>query len=439
MNGKGILSSKWVACGTIIVMALIACGARGATSPAPGSLQEIYEDANRLAQMPEGRERAMAQYHSIIEIHRANEKAYHAALRELARCYSESGQAEEGVRFFIHLAQDQWNANRRDTLKEILNRLRLKHPDAVDSILAEMGVSSGSKARTATAIPSKELAEAILQREDKPLREKALEKVKQMLAGTSTDGEKKEGLATLRSALTAKFDRKPFRDLVPPLLLSEDPQIRALALRCLPALDGTVEDVPLVIPTAQDASAPVRQLVGGALIQLAKGEAAEAVIPVLIQLLQDEDSQVVEQTIRSMWGQYTSPEFDALLIELSYNQKYHHNVIYFCLSTIRSKSPTVCGRLVEELAQPDWNNSGRAAWGLTYGVTEEAKPLVEEGLLKALPQETNEYTRKEEFRALRNVATQKSRPFLQSVVDSEMETEEARRMARDILAKLDEN
>jgi HEAT repeat protein len=200
---------------------------------------------------------------------------------------------------------------------------------------------------------------------------------------------------------------------------------------------GTIEDLPLVIPLAEDPSAQVRELVGGVLIQLGKGACGETVIPALMQLLQDEDSKVVERTIRSMWGQYASPEFDALLIKLSYEQQYHHNVIYFSLSTMRRKSPAVCRRLVEVLGEPDWNDSGRAAWGLTYGVTDEAKALVEAGLLKALPEETNEGTRKNEFRALGRVATEASRPYLTSVVESDMETHEVRKTAREILASLD--
>jgi hypothetical protein len=97
----------------------------------------------------------------------------------------------------------------------------------------------------------------------------------------------------------------------------------------------------------------------------------------------------------------------------------------------------VCRRLVQELGDPDWNNSGRAAWGLTYGVSDEAKGLVEEGLLKALPEETNDYTREQEFRALRSVATEKSRPYLTSVANSQTETDKYKGLAREVLALLD--
>ncbi|UCD52046.1 MAG: HEAT repeat domain-containing protein [Phycisphaerales bacterium] len=433
---RDFLGLRSVGMGAIVFVLVLVGSVLASTGTESGTLQDLYEQARQLAQTPEGRAEAMAQYHRIIEIHRANARTYEAALRQLAKGYGEAEQVEEGTRFFIGLAQETWNVQRSDPLREILNQLRLKYPEQVDQVIAEMQ-SSRSRTRSVPPVAAQDLAQAILQRDDPLLREKGLERLAAMLAESASDADKQKGLATLRSALTAKFDRAPFRDLVLPLLASDDAQVRALALQCLPGLEATADDLPVLIPLAQDASAQVRERVGGALIQLGKGERGEIVIPALMQLLKDEESKVVEQTIRSMWGQYAAPDFDALLIELSYEQKYHHNVIYFCLSTMRSKSPAVCRRLVEVLAEPDWNDSGRAAWGLTYGVTEEAKALVEEGLLKALPEETHDYTRQNELRALARVATEKSRPYLTSVVESDMETDETRDAARRILAALD--
>lgn len=178
--------------------------------------------------------------------------------------------------------------------------------------------------------------------------------------------------------------------------------------------------------------------VGTALISIGQGKEKEKVIPALTILLRDQDRNIVERTLRSMWGQYSSPEFDELLIEVAKRDRECRGwVIYHALSTMRSKSVAVCRRLVEELSEPDWNNSGRAAWGLTYGVTEDAKSLVEEGLLKALPEETHDYTRENELRALHGVGTEKSRLYLQSVIDSPLETDKFKQLAREVLASLD--
>lgn len=423
--------------GTVLAVLLSVCVTAHSAETKKGSLREVYEEAAQLAQTPEGLEKGISKYKSVIEIHRANEKVFQSALRQLGKCYADSGRTEDGIRFFMGLAYETWTAKQQDALRQILGEFGLKYPDLMERIAADMQLSSEQKRRIAPAAPSKELADAILQREDKLLRQKSLERLREMLSPNSSDEEKRSGLATLRSSLSAKFDRDSFRLLVLPLLKSEDEEIRMLALRCLPGLDATSEDLALVIPMADDASARVRMNVAGALIQLGKGEEKDKVVPALMKLLQDEDPNVVEQSIRSMWGQYSSPEFDRLLIELSRDPRYHHNAIYFGLSTQREKSAAVCRRLVEELDDPDWNNSGRAGWGLTYGVTEEAKSVVEEGLLRALPEETNTYTRTQEFRALRQVATEKSRSYLRSVADSEMETEEFRKLARDILKDMD--
>ena len=423
--------------GTVVAVLLSVCTTACSAETKQGSLREVYKEAAQLAQTAEGLEEGISKYKSVIEMHRANDKVFRSALRGLAKCYADSGRADDGIRFFISLAYESWATDQRDTLREILHEFGLKHPELMERVAADMRLSSEQKPRIAPAAPSKQLADAVLQREDKLLRQESLERLREMLSPDSSVADKKSALATLRSSLSAKFDRDPFRFLVLPLLKSEDEEIRMLALRCLPGLGATSQVLSLVIPMADDASARVRMNAAGALIQLAKGEEKQKVVPALMKLLQDDDPDVVEQSIRSMWGQYCSPEFDRQLIELSRDPRYHHNVIYFGLSTMRSKSVAVCRRLVEELDDPDWNNSGRAAWGLTYGVTDEAKSVVEEGLLRALPEEMNPYTRRQEFRALRQVTTEKSRAYLRSVADSEMETEEFRKLARDILTDMD--
>ena len=400
-------------------------------------LQEAYDDARELAQVPEELEGAIAKYRSVIEMHLANEKLYQSALRELARSYEDSGLTEQGIRFFITLAYQTERTRRPNTLREILGGFQLKHPELVRKIAADMPGSSGGKPKATAVAPMEDLVTAIVQRKDLGLREKSLERLREMLSPESPSGRKRSALDTLRRSLTARFDRDPFRPLVLPLLKSEDAQIRKLALQCLPALNATSLDLGLVVPMARDVSSDVRMHVGSALIALGQGDHPEQVVPALTELLNDSDPKVVDRTIHSMCGLYSSPEFDELLISLSRHPQYHHNAIYFCLSTMRSKSVPVCRRLIEELDDPDWNNSGRAAWGLTYGVVKDARTLVEDGLLRALPEEMNENTRTQEFLALRGVATENSRQYLSSVVASEMETEKFKELARTILKDLD--
>lgn len=289
-----------------------------------------------------------------------------------------------------------------------------------------------------TAAAPEEFAKAIQQRKDSVLRADALKILEGKLREDSSPSEKIWALSALRRAITAKFDREPFRALVLPKLQSNSPQIRELALVCLTGLDCDLDVLDAIVEMASDNDPKVRSRVGLALIQIGQGEASDTVIPALTQLLQDANRDVITSTIRSMWGQYSSPEFDALLIELSNTQAFHGVAIYHALSTMRPKSVPVCERLIEELDEPDWNNSGRAAWGLTYGVPEAAYQVVEEALVAAIPEELHDYTREQEYRALANVATERSRPMLENVIASEMETDGDKERARAILNRLDQ-
>jgi len=433
--------SRW----RVLALMLILVGIGAAADAAgPGSLQEAYTQAQQLAPTPAGRDQAIAGYQALIETHLANEAVFDAALRQLARAYLEAGRGEEGIRFFANVGP-KLMARRGDTFRDIMNQFRQKYPEQVQVAWDQMMAaarretpSARRETRAAVGVPVPELSTAILQRSDADLREKALARLRTMLATEAPDGGKKQGLATLGAVLTAKFDRRSFRELVLPLLQAQDPDLRALALRCLPGLDATLGDLAVVLPLVADASPQVRLEVAPALIGIGQGKEPEKVIPALMTLLRDLDRSILERTVRSLWGQYSSPEFDEFLIQLAKKDRECEGwVIYHALSTMRSKSPAVCRRLVEELSDLDWNNSGRAAWGLTYGVTAEAKSLVEEGLLKALPQETHDYTRENELRALRGVATEKSRPYLKSVVDSPLETDKFKQLARDVLAGLE--
>lgn len=421
-----------------VFLAASAClGAVAATTANAdeGSLKEAYEAAQKCAQSPQGRDAAMDQYRAIVETHLANEDAFRLALARLAEGYRQSGHVEEGIRFFVSIVDKTETPKTHELMKEIFTEFRLKHPEVLAKVISEKQDSPRPRRLDAAALTSRELAGAVLQRDDPQLRQKALGKLQGMLSSES-DEEQKKALATLLASLPAKFDRAPFRPVVLGLLKSDSPEVRALAVRCLPGMGATAAELGQVVPLADDPAAQVRMNVGGALVAIAQGKDEETVVPALMKLLEDSEPAVVERTIRTMWGQYSTPEFDKLLVELAEQPRYHHNVIYFCLSTMRRKSVAVCRRLVEELDDPDWNNSGRAAWGLTYGVPKEAGPLVEEGLLRALPEETNPYTRQQEFRALRGVATAKSIPYLKSMVESKTETEPFQQAAAEILAGL---
>lgn len=397
------------------------------------TVEQLYQQAEKLAADNQG-EQAAEKLKAAIELHLKNDAAFHKSLRALAAYYEATNQPEQGIRELFRLVGDEdVFRTRYEVFRDIVEKYSKKHPDLVREVQAEVQQAAREKRNGPILEPAPDIVDSILQREDEALRDKSLAKLKEMLGRESSVEAKRSALISLQKALPAKFDHKSFYTHVIPLIDSEDIGTRIMVLTVLPAIGGSETDLPAIIKHVDDKSLHVRKVVGTALAQIGKGKHGDLIIPALMKLMEDDEESVVENTIRSQWGQYSSPEYDKFLIELSLEPRHHHNVIYFCLSTMRSKSKSVCERLIDELADPDWNNSGRAAWGLTYGVEEDAKPTVETGLLAALPQETNEYTRKQEMRALAQVATNKSKDYLQSVVDSTLETDEFKNLAREIL------
>jgi len=248
--------------GLVGVVLIVLYGAMALAGGKGQSLQQLHDEANKLREKPETVEKAAGVYRSIVETHLANEKVFQSALRELAQCYEDANQPEEAIRFLLKLAYRSEAKGRQDSLKDIFAKLQLKHPEAVKKVVEEMQMASAHKREFVTAVPTRSLVDAIVQRKDKELRQKSLEKLQEMLAAESSVEDKRSGLATLRSSLTAKFDRKPFRTLVLPFLQSKDAQTRMLAVRCLPSLEAKASDLKLIAPMAQDSSSEVRQSVG---------------------------------------------------------------------------------------------------------------------------------------------------------------------------------
>jgi hypothetical protein len=401
----------------------------------PGSLQPAFDAAGKLAADPATQAAAIEKLEALVDLHRANSKLYDRAVALLFRHYIQTDQGEQVARLASQAIAYETGRFEQPVLSRLLEEARRKFPDQ----FAELDAQRGGAARPAP--PSQDvdddLAEGILQRGDRELREKSLAALRQQLTAKAGPGQQIAGLVNLGRALSAKFDREPFRQLVLPLLESDDETVRSLAVSCLPGLSENRDDLARLLPLTADPSPAVRSQLAGALIGLGQGQAVDQVAPALVRLLRDDNEDVIHDSIRSMWGQYRTPDLNEVLIELSNHPRHHHVAIYHGLSTQQEKSVEVCRRLVEELADPDWNNSGRAAWGLTYGVVPEAAALVEQGLLAALPEETNAYTRGQEFRALATVATEASRAYLEQVVRSTAETDEVRAQAQQILDQLD--
>lgn len=398
------------------------------------SMEELFESTEELT----GEDKVLV-LKEIIEKHKTNEQLFKQSISELVQHYKDTEQGEELLQLgYVDVLQYLEQRNDSKTFEYLKSEtiLALRKKPEFAQQLEDKYDSRGLSDPTQGAEPKLELVDMILQREDENLREEGLEKIAALLVESSTDEDKLKGLVTLHRCLTEKFYRPPFQQLVLPLIHSEDEKIATSALHCLPGLETPVSALPEIAKLADHENDYIRTVAGKTMIQIDQGQNPEVVIPVLVKLLNDDIPKVRRDLVRSMWGRYSSEEFDKLLVELSYEEDLYDVIVYHGLSPKPKKSRAVCKRLVEVLDDPDWNNSGRAAWGLTYGVIDEAYPFVENAVLKALPHETKSYTRKNLFRVLATVGTEKSKPYLEEVIESDLETEEDKERARAILETL---
>jgi hypothetical protein len=283
--------------------------------------------------------------------------------------------------------------------------------------------------------PGNELTKQILQRKDKTLRQQALDRAKTMLA-SETAAEKKDALEALATAHDVPFDRKPFTPLVRQCLTDKDADVRAAALWTIAAAGGDASDYPAIAKLADDRSPLVRQRVTGALVSVGKNQPPPAGVlaPVVQKFLNDEDKSVRKEALRATWGVPVSEAAEKRMIELSRTADSADDAVYFGLSTRPKKSKAVCERLVEVMRGEggEANDKGRAAWGLTYGVSGEASDLVAKAMIEEVDETLDDYVREQCIRALGGFGSEDALKKLRDVAEHD-ESERARSAAKQAL------
>lgn len=178
------------------------------------------------------------------------------------------------------------------------------------------------------------------------------------------------------------FDKASFREVLKPHLQSESPQIRTSAWYGMLQAGMEEEDLRLLREVAR-----TRGMDRGTahLLHMAeKGNLTGESGDIVRDLLRSDDPQIRRSAMNGIWGARFSPELEADLIALSYQKEYLHDAIYHSLSTQSNKSAATVDRLIEVLAEPDGNTSGRAAWGLNHGVPGELASRVAEAAARVV-------------------------------------------------------
>jgi len=212
-------------------------------------------------------------------------------------------------------------------------------------------------------------------------RAAAVAALRQALAGNDA-AQQLAALQVLSQTGDVKFDRTGLRDLILPLVESTERGMAAAALYALYNTDRRPEDLALV--QAAYARQP-EGMAGSAshlLFSFADGKIEGRSEEIILELLGSPDRNTRREALRGLWGAEVTPKLASRIIELTDNAETRHDAIYFGLSTLKNKNEAVIDALLAALSDPDWNNWGRALWGLGHGVPEKHQRKVAAALVE---------------------------------------------------------
>jgi HEAT repeat protein len=161
---------------------------------------------------------------------------------------------------------------------------------------------------------------------------------------------------------------------------------------------------------------------------------ADVLAPVVEKLLNDEDKSVRKEALRATWGVPVSEAAEKRMIELSRTADSAGDAVYFGLSTRPKKSKAVCERLIEVMRGEggEASDKGRAAWGLTYGVSAEASDLVAKAMIEEVDETLDDYVREQCIRTLGGSGSEEALKKLRDLAEHD-ESERVRNAAKQAL------
>ncbi len=241
-----------------------------------------------------------------------------------------------------------------------------------------------SNAASASTAPSKgEQVEQVewveqwsraLLRTDQPAEfESALDAIGKALGGDDA----RQAWAAMRALAAAhevSIDRARFRsDLVRWLEKGSGETCTAAAYALIP--DREPDDLARVQALWPNDDPAVARSLSHLLMVFGNGKIDGRSEDIILELL-NQHGGLLREALRGLWGAELSAAVQSRLVQLetealaSGDRSTRHDVVYFALSTLPNKNTDVVDRLIEAVTDPDPNNSGRALWGLGYGIEE---------------------------------------------------------------------
>ncbi|QDV08169.1 Regulatory protein BlaR1 [Planctomycetes bacterium Poly30] len=316
-------------------------------------------------------------------------------------------------------------------------------PDSTSARRKRQALEARSMGRQRAAVAASQgWVDGALQIRDPELRKASVASILAALqSGEASQVE--AGLAAFLKITEVEFDKAPFEAVMRELAKSQEGNAQVQAFYGLrnARKDSRPEDLDLLMAEIDEALASEE---GGVLLGSAshlllmfsdrqiKGPAADAVMAMF-----GSDKADTREILRGLWGARVSPEVAEHIIGLAQKGSRHrHDAIYFGLSTFYEKSPAVLQALFEACEDPDHNNSGRALWGLTYGVPEASHADVADFLILLFEARSSASIRRDCLQGLRTYASARHVPKLEELAGNELLSDELRSSIESVLAGL---
>lgn len=265
-------------------------------------------------------------------------------------------------------------------------------------------------------------------------RTEALSELDQMFQSGNSLG----GMNILLSVRNARFDREKYLPFVRESLQSQNDNVIGAAISTIGIVGGDASDIPAVLKHLQHDRASVRARISTALCSLDPLGKSPEVGPAIEELLSDSNRAVRDATIRSLWGNVTTPGVEAKLIELSKGESRGGSgeadiTVYYALSTRPLVRKPVAARLIE-IINADAIYSDRSVWGISHhSADDEARPIVVQALIDVINSRVDGYARDNAMFGLRTHGGAAASAKLQAIAADPNESVKARQRAVQLL------
>ncbi len=259
---------------------------------------------------------------------------------------------------------------------------------------------------------TRELRRRIFQRKDRVLREQGLDELGALLQSENPE-EVIAGLKTVWSLREIILDARRFTPQVLNALEHDDPSVREAALVPLWSVLPREEVLDIAIALSKDPSPGVRSTAALWLRSFAKGERRDEVIPILRELVHDEDRRVWLSVLGFLWEERdVFEEAEDLVIKVAKEEGYV--LSYFGLK----------GPLSERIArgfvqQYDEGRTGPGAVQWTrHELSDEAKPVAIDFCLRVVRDGIDPQARTAAFEGLSRIGDTSVIPQLEQIANS---------------------